>query len=265
MPTDSTAVLPRVGTREEWLTARKALLAREKAATRERDALSAERRRLPMVKVDKDYAFDGPTGRETLASLFDGRSQLVVKHLMFGPDWEEPCIGCSFEVDHIGGALVHLQHHDVSYVSVSRAPFAKIEAARRRMGWPFKWVSSHGSDFNYDFGVSFTPAEQAAGRVTYNYADQPWVSDELSGESVFYRDEAGDVYHTYSTYGRGAEELIGTYVVLDLTPKGRNETGPNRDLSDWVRHHDRYDEPAAAAGCGCGCASPPTSNEGAPS
>ncbi|HYH78937.1 MAG TPA: thioredoxin family protein [Longimicrobium sp.] len=257
MSTESTATLPRIATRDTWLTARTALLEKEKAATRLRDAISAERRELPMVKVDRDYVFEGPNGRETLADLFAGRSQLMVKHFMFGPDWEEPCIGCSFEVDHIGGALVHLEHHDVSYVAISRAPFAKIEDARRRMGWSFKWVSSHGSDFNYDFGVSFTPEQAASGRVMYNFVEQPFESEEMSGESVFYRDEAGDVYHTYSTYGRGAEELIGTYIVLDLMPKGRNETGPSGDLSDWVRLHDRYDEAPAASGCCCGSASGP--------
>ncbi|MBL6750688.1 MAG: thioredoxin family protein [Nevskia sp.] len=225
---------------EEWLVARKALLAGEKALTRARDEVSRQRRALPWLRVEKPYLFDGPGGRQTLAELFDGRSQLIVKHFMFGPGWQEGCVGCSFEVDHVEGALPHLEHHDVSYVAVSRAPLAEIEAFRRRMGWRFRWVSSYGSDFNYDFGVSFTPEALAAGEVTYNYAPCRPGIEELSGRSVFYRDADGGIFHTYSAYGRGNEELLGTYVLLDLTPKGRNETGPRHDLTDWVRHHDRY-------------------------
>jgi predicted dithiol-disulfide oxidoreductase (DUF899 family) len=231
---------PQIASREEWLAARRALLVKEKQLTRARAALAAERRALPWVRVEKPYVFEGPDGRETLSELFAGRSQLFVKHFMFGPGWQEGCVGCSFEVDHIEGALVHLEHHDVTYVAVSRAPLAEIEAFRKRMGWRFKWVSSFGSDFNYDYQVSFSRAQLAAGRVYYNYELRDVPVDELSGESVFAKDAAGDVFHTYSTYGRGAEELLGTYVCLDLTPKGRNETGPNRDLTDWVRHHDRY-------------------------
>jgi predicted dithiol-disulfide oxidoreductase (DUF899 family) len=231
----------KVVSRTEWTAARKELLAREKEQTRLRDQLSAERRALPWVKVEKEYVFDAPEGKVTLADLFEGRSQLVVKHFMLGPEWKEGCVGCSFEVDHIEGALVHLEHHDVTYVVISRAPLADIEGFKKRMGWRFKWVSSAGNDFNYDYQVSFTKEQLAMGQVYYNYRMTESSIDELSGISVFYKDEAGEIFHTYSTYGRGAEELISTYIVLDLTPKGRNETGPSHDLTDWVRHHDRYD------------------------
>jgi predicted dithiol-disulfide oxidoreductase (DUF899 family) len=159
---------------------------------------------------------------------------------MLGPGWKEGCVGCSFEVDHIEGALVHLEHHDVTFVAISRAPLVEIEAFKKRMGWRFKWISSYGSDFNYDFYVSFTPEEIAKGKVYYNYDLREFQSEEMSGLSVFYKDAAGEVLHTYSAYGRGGEEILGTYMLLDLTPKGRNETGPNFDLTDWVRHHDRY-------------------------
>jgi predicted dithiol-disulfide oxidoreductase (DUF899 family) len=232
----------KVVSRDEWIAARKELLIKEKEQTRLRDQLAAERRALPWVKVEKEYVFDAPEGKVTLAGLFGGRSQLVVKHFMLGPGWKEGCVGCSFEVDHIEGALVHLEHHDVTYVAISRAPLAEIEAFKKRMGWSFKWVSSTGNDFNYDYHVSFTKEQLATDKVYYNYRMTDASIDELSGISVFYKDEAGDVFHTYSTYGRGAEELLGTYIVLDLTPKGRNEIGPSHDLTDWVRHHDRYDD-----------------------
>ena len=227
--------------RDEWIAARKEHLQKEKEFTRLRDTLSAERRALPWVKVDKEYLFDTPSGRQSLGDLFDGRSQLVTKHFMFGPDWTDGCVGCSFEMDHIEGALVHLEHHDVSYVLVSRAPLAKIEAFRQRMGWRFRWVSSYGSDFNYDFHVSFTPEQVAGGKAYYNYELRDVGIDELSGRSVFYRDEAGDIFHTYSSYARGGELFLGSYAVLDITPKGRNET-INGNLTDWVRHHDRYQD-----------------------
>lgn len=231
---------PKVVSRADWLVARKALLAEEKKLTRARDLLSAKRRELPMVRVEKEYIFDTPDGQMTLAGLFGGRSQLIVKHFMLGPEWKEGCVGCSFEVDHAEGALVHLEHHDVTYVAVSRAALAAIEAFKQRMGWRFKWVSSYGSDFNFDYHVSFTPEEIASGKVYYNYEVQDFQSDELSGQSVFYKDEAGQVFHTYSVYGRGNEEVLGAYMYLDSTPKGRNETGPNHNLTDWVRHHDKY-------------------------
>jgi predicted dithiol-disulfide oxidoreductase (DUF899 family) len=234
--------------RGQWLAARKALLAKEKEFTRLRDSLSAERRALPWVKVDKQYMFDTPDGRQSLGDLFAGRSQLVTKHFMFGPDWTDGCVGCSFEMDHVEGALVHLEHHDVSYVVVSRAPLEKLEAFKRRMGWRFRWVSSFGSDFNYDFHVSFSPEEVASGKAYYNYELRDVGIDELSGRSVFYRDVAGDIFHTYSSYARGGELFLGSYAVLDITPKGRDET-INGNLTDWVRHHDRYQDENEDAGC----------------
>ena len=225
---------------EEWLEARKAHLAREKEFTRQRDELSRQRRELPWVKVGKNYVFDGPKGRETLTDLFGGRSQLVVYHFMFGPGWEEGCPYCSFLVDHVDGALVHLAQRDVTLVVVSRAHLHEIEAFKKRMGWLFKWVSSFGSDFNYDYHVSFTKDDMAKGKVYYNYEMQEFVSEELFGISVFHKDGTGDIFHTYSSYARGGDILVGAYNYLDLTPKGRDETGPNHNLTDWVRHHDRY-------------------------
>jgi predicted dithiol-disulfide oxidoreductase (DUF899 family) len=226
--------------REEWTRVRKELLKKEKELTRLRDRLSAECRELPWVRVEKKYVFDGPHGKETLADLFDGRSQLIVTHFMLGPGWKEGCVGCSFGADHIEGPLVHLEHHDVTLVVVSRAPLPEIEAFKKRMGWRFKWVSSYGSDFNYDYHVSFTKEQIAKGKVYYNYEMREFQIEELAGTSMFYKDEAGDIFHTYSTYARGAEMLGGVYGYLDHLPKGRNETGPNHDLTDWVRHHDRY-------------------------
>ena len=234
-----------VVSRDEWLAARKQLLLKEKEFTHLRDRLNAERLALPWVKIEKPYVFDGPNGQETLADLFDGRSQLIVKHFMFGPEWNDGCVGCSFELDNLSGAIVHLEHHDVTYVVVARAPMAKIEAFRRRMGWRFKWVSSYGSDFNYDFHVSFKPDEIAKGEAYYNYALRDVGIDELSGRSVFYKDSTGDIFHTYSAYARGGEISLGSYGVLDMTPKGRNET-INGNLTDWVRHHDRYDDAASS-------------------
>jgi len=240
----------KVVSRDEWLAARKAHLASEKALTRARDALAQERRELPWVRVEKEYVFDGPNGKETLADLFAGRSQLIVKHFMLGPDWEEGCVGCSFQSDHIDGALPHLEHHDVTLLAVSRALFDKIEAFRKRMGWRFKWVSSFGSDFNYDYNVSFTPEQIETGEMYYNYEKRRIDSDELSGISVFYRNEDGDIFHTYSQYARGGEMMIGTYHYLDITPKGREETGRG-NLTDWVRHHDKYEDTAGEESC-CG-------------
>jgi predicted dithiol-disulfide oxidoreductase (DUF899 family) len=232
----------KVVSREEWLEARRAHLASEKALTRHRDAVSRERRELPWVKVEKAYVFDGPDGEETLADLFDGRSQLVVQHFMLGPGWKQGCVGCSFSADHVDGARLHLEHHDVSFVAIARAPLAQIEAFKERMGWRFKWVSSHRSDFNFDYHVSFTGHDLATGKAYYNYELRENRSDELGGTSVFAKDAAGDVFHTYSAYARGDELLIGAYNYLDLVPKGRDENGPSFDLGDWVRHHDRYDD-----------------------
>lgn len=255
-------VAPRVVSRDEWLAARRTLLAKEKAMTRQRDALAKERRALPWVRVEKDYRFDTPGGERSLADLFEGRSQLIVKHFMFGPGWNEGCVGCSFECDHLDGALRHILHHDVSFVAVSRAPLGEFLPFQRRMGWIFPWVSSARSDFNYDYGVSFPPERVLDGKVEHNYETQDFVCEELSGFSVFAKDDAGTVYHTYSAFGRGAEEVLGAYMLLDLTPKGRNERGPRFNLTDWVRHHDRYGAQGsvdatgryvAGDGCGCSC------------
>lgn len=227
-----------VVSQEAWLEARKALLEREKAVTRLRDSVNAERLALPWVRMDKDYRFDTPGGPRSLADLFDGRSQLIVYHFMLGPGWGAGCPGCSFVADHLDGALAHLNHHDVTLTVVSRAPLPEIEAYRRRMGWRFPWVSSHGSDFNRDFHVSFTPEELAGDRVVYNFAEIEIAQahDELPGLSAFARDEAGTVFHTYSTYARGLEDLVGTLMILDRAPKGRNETA----TMDFVRRHDEY-------------------------
>jgi len=224
--------------REDWLAARRQLLSREKELTRLRDELSAARRALPWVRVEKDYVFDTPDGPATLADLFDRRSQLMVYHFMFGPGWEQGCPSCSFLSDHIDGANWHLPQRDVTLLAVSRAPLAQIEAFKERMGWRFKWVSSYRSDFNYDFHVSFTEDQLAGGKVDYNY-DLDEGYDELPGLSVFYKDEAGAVFHTYSTYARGLDLLVGAYNYLDLAPKGRDEAALPWTMA-WVRHHDSY-------------------------
>jgi predicted dithiol-disulfide oxidoreductase (DUF899 family) len=222
----------------DWLVARKDLLTREKEFSRQRDALSAARHSLPWVKIDKKYVFDGPKGRETLAELFDGRSQLIVYHFMFGPDWEEGCKSCSYLADHFDGANWHLPNRDVTFVAVSRAPLAEIEPYKKRLGWRFKWLSSHGSDFNFDYHVSATEDEKAKGEMFYNYKMDELMSDEMPGLSVFYKNENGEVFHTYSTYARGLDMLVGTYNFLDLVPKGRDENSDS--TMDWVRRHDRY-------------------------
>ena len=230
---------PKVVSRAEWIAARKELLKKEKALTRQKDALAAERRALPWDKVDKEYVFDTPGGKKKLAELFEGKSQLIVYHFMFGPEWAEGCPSCSFIMDHTDGALVHLAQRDVSFAAISRAPIAKIEAFKKRMGWRFNWVSSHSSDFNGDYHVSFTKEEKAKGKVDYNYDLTEFPSEEAPGISVFYKDKNGDVYHTYSTYARGTEIGVGTYSYLDLVPKGRDEDGLAFTMS-WLRHHDRY-------------------------
>jgi len=226
--------------RDEWIDARKRHLVKEKEFTRLRDELSRKRGELPWVKVEKRYVFDGPNGKETLADLFDGRSQLIVYHFMFGPDWEEGCKSCSFWADNFNGIGVHLRHRDVTLVAGSRAPLAKLEAFRKRMGWGFKWVSSFSSDFNRDFQVSFTPEEMKR-EVYYNYGMQKFPSEEAPGISVFYKDAKGEVFHTYSCYARGLDMLNGAYHYLDLVPKGRDE-GELRFSMEWVRHHDRYED-----------------------
>ena len=228
-----------VVSREEWIEARRAFLAKEKEFTRQRDELNRRRRELPWVKVEENYVFGGPKGKETLADLFDGRSQLIVYHFMFGPGWEEGCPSCSLLADHIDGALAHLNARDVTLVVVSRAPHNQIEAFKKRMGWRFKWVSSYGNDFNRDYHVSFTKDEMAKGKVYYNYEMQEFGAEEAPGASVFYKDATGEVFHTYSTYARGGDILLGAYNYLDLTPKGRDEDGLAFTMA-WVRHHDRY-------------------------
>jgi predicted dithiol-disulfide oxidoreductase (DUF899 family) len=231
----------KIVSKDEWLTARKQYLTKEKEFTRQRDQLSAERRNLPWVKVEKNYVFDGPKGKESLADLFDGRSQLIVYHFMFGPGWEQGCPSCSFLSDHIDGATVHLAHRDVTLLAVSRAPLSQIEAFKKRMGWRFKWVSSYGNDFNFDYHVSFTKDEMAKGKVYYNYGMQEFPSEEGPGISVFYKDGSGDIFHTYSSYARGLDMLVGTYNYLDLAPKGRDEEGLPWTMA-WLRHHDKYDD-----------------------
>jgi predicted dithiol-disulfide oxidoreductase (DUF899 family) len=227
--------------REEWLAARKALLEKEKAFTRLRDDLSRQRRALPWVKVEERYVFEGPNGQETLADLFEQRSQLVVYHLMFNPEWDEGCPHCSFWADNFNGIVVHLNHRDVTLAAASRAPLAKIEAFRKRMGWSFKWVSSGDSDFNYDCHVSFRPEELQSGTVGYNYTRMKMNMADREGVSVFCKDDGGAVYHTYSTYARGIDMLNTAYHYLDLVPKGRDEE--NLPFTQaWVRYHDRYDE-----------------------
>ena len=234
-----------VVSRDRWVAGRKRLLAREKELTRLRDQIARERRALPWVRIEKNYVFDALEGQRTLADLFEGRRQLLVQHFMFGPGWEQGCPSCSFMADHSDGMNVHLAHRDVTLLAVSRAPLADIERFRKRMGWQFRWVSSHGSDFNHDFGVSFTPEELAKGEVYYNYGMRPFPAEEAPGISVFYQDDAGGIFHTYSTYGRGVEVMMGAYSMLDLTPKGRDEADVPYTMG-WVRHHDRY-EPAPIA------------------
>jgi predicted dithiol-disulfide oxidoreductase (DUF899 family) len=223
--------------KEQWIEARRALLVEEKAWTRERDRLSQKRRALPWVKVEKDYVFEGVDGPVTFRDLFDGRSQLVVYHFMFGPEWEEGCSGCSLLCDQVDGARQHFEHNDVSFVAVSRGPIAKLQAYRERMGWKFRWVSSAASDFNFDYHVFFPNGTRGRG-VFYNFAEQPDPEiDELPGASVFYRDDDGAIFHTYSTYARGGEMFLPVYSWLDIVPKGRNET-----KKGWVRRHDRYED-----------------------
>jgi len=231
----------KVVSHDEWITARKAYLADEKAFSRARDVLARKRRELPWEKVDKNYVFDTPAGKQSLADLFGGKSQLIIYHFMLGPGWEAGCPSCSFLADHFDGAVVHLAQRDVSFVVVSRAPLSEIEAFKRRMGWHFKWVSSFGGDFNSDYQVSFTAQEKAGGKVFYNYEFiESFPSEERPGASVFYKSPMGEIFHTYSTYGRGLDILIGTYHFLDLAPKGRDEDGLAWSMA-WVRHHDRYD------------------------
>ena len=235
----------KIVSREQWIEARKAHLKNEKALTRMRDLVSAERRTLPWVKVEKGYVFDTAEGKKTLAQLFSRNSQLIIHHFMWRWDLGQGCESCSLEADHAEGAIVHLANHDVSYVRVSRAPLEDLLAYKKRMGWAAEWVSSYGGDFNYDYHVSFTKEALAKGEIYYNYHMIKDGFDELPGLSVFYKDEAGNVYHTYSCYARGNEEVVGAFVYLDITPKGRNETG----IMDWVKRHDEYDAAGAQSCC----------------
>jgi predicted dithiol-disulfide oxidoreductase (DUF899 family) len=243
----------------EWIEARTELLRKEKEMTRLRDELSRQRRELPWRKVEKEYVFDTPDGKKSLADLFDGRSQLFIKHFMMGPGQTEQCVGCFLEVDHIDGILEHIRNHDISYVAIARAPIAEIEAVRKRMGWRFPWVSSYNSDFNYDFHASFKPEEVAAGRAFYNFGYTNPGLEDLSGDSVLYKDSAGQIFHTYSTFGRGGEQFLGIYAYIDVAPKGRAEDGPYHSLGDWVRPKDMYGKGGMVEGTGryhpstCGC------------
>lgn len=227
---------------QEWLKARKALLQKEKEETHLRDAVRAARLALPWVRVENEYVFDTPSGKKSLAELFDGRSQLIVYHFMLGPGWKAGCPGCSFLCDHIDGALPHLNHHDVTWTAVSRAPMNEIAAYKTRMGWKFPWVSSAGNSFNHDFHVSFSKEELAEGAVDYNFTRIPSdkANDELPGLSAFFKDKEGAIFHTYSSYARGPEEIIGTLMILDRAPLGRNEDG----TMNFVRRHDEYETAA---------------------
>jgi predicted dithiol-disulfide oxidoreductase (DUF899 family) len=234
--------------RSEWLKARKDFLAKEKALTRARDQLGAERRALPWVKLHKPYVFDMPEGEKSLGELFDGRSQLLVYHFMLGPGWIEGCPSCSYLADHFDGMLPHLKQRDVTFAAISRAPLPEIDVYQRRMGWQFPWASSFGNDFNFDFGVSFKLDGNGHGRGTYNFEEQDLTSDEMPGLSAFYKDEHGDIFHTYSAYARGLDSLVGTYNFLDLAPKGRDEDKLPWTMA-WVRRHDEYDEARPRASC----------------
>jgi predicted dithiol-disulfide oxidoreductase (DUF899 family) len=229
----------RVVSHEAWIEARKQLLAKEKEYSRMRDAVTAQRQALPWEKVEKDYTFEGPNGPQSLGELFEGRSQLIVYHFMFGPDWEEGCKICSMCADHYAPLDIHLKHRDVTMVTVSRAPREKLQAYRERMGWDFTWVSSFGSDFNWDYFVSFTPEQQEAGAMYYNYKEGGFPTTECPGISAFAKDEAGDIFHTYSSYARGLESFLGVYNLLDIVPKGRDESDLSYSM-EWVQRHDSY-------------------------
>lgn len=237
-------------TRDLWLAQRRALLAQEKALTREQDRLAAQRRALPWVRLAQDYLLDTPAGPQPLSALFQGRRQLLVQHFMLGPGWAEGCKSCSFMADHLDGMAPHLAQRDIALLVVSRAPLAEIEAFRHRMGWRFAWASSHGSTFNHDFNVSFGPQDRVDGAVFYNFGMTPFPAEEAPGISIFCKDDAGEVCHTYSTFGRGVEVMMGTYGLIDLTPRGRDEAGLDHTMA-WVRHHDRYDTAGTATAC-CG-------------
>lgn len=230
---------PKIVSESAWIEARKALLAKEKEFTRARDALTRERQKLPWHRVEKDYVFEGRDGKVSLADLFDGRSQLIVYHFMYGPDWEAGCKSCSLLADHFNPAIVHLNQRDVSMVAVSRAPFSTLDAFRKRMGWTFSWVSSYGSDFNHDYHVSFTEEELKRGDAYFNYSPKGFSSTEAPGASVFYKDEDGSIFHTYSVFERGLDMFITAYHYLDIVPKGRDEDNLQYSM-EWLRLHDEY-------------------------
>jgi predicted dithiol-disulfide oxidoreductase (DUF899 family) len=236
-----TAMQHEVVSAEKWLAARQELLKKEKEFTLLRDQLSKQRRELPWERVEKKYVFDGPKGKEGLGDLFAGKSQLIVYHFMLGPGWKEGCPSCSYLADHFEGSLPHLGARDVQLVAISRAPYPEIEVFKKRMGWRFPWYSSNGTDFNFDFHVSQTKEEAGQAEVYYNYKLQKFPAEERPGASVFYKDAAGNVFHTYSAFGRGLDMMINAYNWLDIAPKGRDEEGLKHSMA-WVRHHDRYGE-----------------------
>ncbi len=229
----------RIVSREDWIAERKRLLIEEKEFTRRRDALAEKRRSLPWVKIDKQYEFDSPDGRVTLADLFRGRSQLWIQSVMQGPGQPLQCVGCAIGIDHIEGLLPHLDNHDVSYVAMARATMPELTSLKQRMGWRVPFYSSYGSDFNYDFGVSLRPEDMQAGRAEYNYAPCAADIEDLPGDNVFYKDETGNIFHTYSCFSRGGEDFMTIYRLLEVTPKGRNES-KERGMLDWVRPHNMY-------------------------
>jgi predicted dithiol-disulfide oxidoreductase (DUF899 family) len=231
---------------EEWVVARKKLLEKEKEFSKLRDELTRLRQGLPWEKVEKEYTFDGPHGSVTLAGLFGDKSQLIVYHFMFDPEWTEGCKSCSFIADHYNPAIVHLEHRDVAMVTISRAPLEKLEAFKKRMGWNFKWVSSFGSDFNWDYHVSFTPEQTKKGEMYYNYRIGMFPSSEGPGVSVFSKSDSGELFHTYSSFARGLENFLGTYTWLDIVPKGRDEAALSYGM-EWVKHHDRYQDASYVA------------------
>ena len=240
-----------VVSRDRWIADRKNLLAHEKELTQLRDRIAAERRALPWVRLEQDYVFDTVDGPRRLADLFQGRRQLLVQHFMLGPGWEQGCKSCSFMADHLDGIAIHLAHRDIALLAVSRAPLAEIQRFRQRMGWQFAWASANGNDFNRDFHVSFTPEDRQDGEVYYNFHMTPFPKEEAPGISIFYKDDAGEVFQTYSTFGRGVEVMMGAYNLIDLTPKGRDEQDMAYGM-EWVRHHDRYEEAAAPVASCCG-------------
>lgn len=231
----------KIVSKQEWLDARRKFLQEEKEFTRLRDKLSQHRRELPWVKVDKDYEFDGSDGKQSLSDLFEGHSQLIVYHFMYGPEWEEGCPSCSYLADNFNGIDIHLKHRDANLVAISRAPLAVLQAYQQRMGWDFKWVSSIASDFNYDYHVSFTAEELEKGEMFYNFNVGLFPADEAPGISVFYQNGEGDIFHTYSCYARGLDILIGAYNFIDLLPKGRDEEELEFTMA-WLRRHDQYDD-----------------------